>query len=203
MANVNEELRIKEIEELIQNFCAEYFNKEMESYALKLLRTVRRNSKLNIFRGQKEIWAASIIYVIARLNFLFDEESDIYITVDILCDYFDIKKSTAGNKATQIEKACNIALGNKNYCSEQISSMFNFVKTSEGFIIPSSGLNKKEFTIEFAEGKEAEELKLYAEKQKQIEEEKIQEKKARRAEINRKIAENKKKKKDDGQLNIF
>jgi hypothetical protein len=49
-----------------------------------------------IFPGGKiEIWAASIIYTIARLNFLFDKANGVYITPDIICDFFNTKKLLA------------------------------------------------------------------------------------------------------------
>lgn len=61
--------------------------------------------------AKKDIWAASIIYVIARLNFLFDKENDYYITSDTICNFFKTKKSTVGNKATEIQKICKLGLG--------------------------------------------------------------------------------------------
>jgi len=61
-----------------------------------------------------------------------------YITSDIICDFFEAKKSTVGNKATQIEKACNLGIGAEGYCSKEITDSFSFFKTTEGFILPKS-----------------------------------------------------------------
>jgi len=196
--------RINAIKEMIHGFCTKHLNEELEGYALRLCDAIGRKRKLVITRGKKEIWAASIVYVIARLNFLFDRENEYYITPDTICDFFKTKKSTTGNKATQIENACKLGLGAEGYCSKHIADAFTYYQTSEGFIVPKSMIEDGEIVIELVDGEEAEELNLFIAEKRRIEEQKAQEKKARRAEINRKIAEKKiKKKKDDRQLNLF
>ncbi len=191
------------INHLLEGFCSKYLDSELHSYSLDLFETIRKTSVLNIYRGKSEIWAASIIYVIARLNFLFDKESDNFISVDELCDYFNVKKSTIGNKATQIEKIYSISLGDKKYTKPDIAKSFEFYMTPEGFIIPSSLVSGKEIIIEAAEGEDLEELKRFDEERKRAEEQRLKEKQARRTEINRKIAEEKKKKREAGQFNLF
>ena len=66
--------RLIEIKELVVSFCVKYLNDALQRYALRLCETLYRKRKISITSGKKEIWAASIIYVIARLNFLFDSE---------------------------------------------------------------------------------------------------------------------------------
>jgi hypothetical protein len=62
--------RLKEIKELTQAFCGLHLNEELAGYALKLCGKLRRKRTLSIIRGKKEIWSASIVYVIARLDVL-------------------------------------------------------------------------------------------------------------------------------------
>ena len=57
--------------------------------------------------------------------------------------------------------------------------------------------------VDFVDGKEAEELENYIAEQKRQREQIIAEKKAQRAETNRKIAEEKRKEKFKNQLNLF
>jgi hypothetical protein len=204
MAKNDKTLKINEIKEMIHGFCTKHLNDELEGYALRLCDTIGRKRKLVITRGKKEIWAASIVYVIARLNFLFDRENEYYITPDTICDFFKTKKSTTGNKATQIENACKLGFGAEGYCSQHITDAFTYYQTPEGFIIPKSMVEDRELVIEFVDGEEAEELNRFIAEKQRIEEQKAQERKARRAEMNRKIAEKrKKKKKDDRQLSLF
>ena len=192
-----------QIKHLLEGFCSKYLDSELQNYSLYLFETITKKSLLNIYRGKSEIWAASIVYVIARLNFLFDKANDNYISVNELCDYFNVKKSTIGNKATQIEKMHNISIGDKKYTKPDIAKLFEFYMTPEGFIVPSSFVSGKEIKIEIAEGEDLEELKRFDEERKRAEEQRLKEKQARRAEINRKIAEEKRKKREAGQLNLF
>lgn len=84
----------------IRNFCEKKLNSELEGYCYKLCETLGRKRKTNLLRSTSEQWAASIVYVIARLNFLFDSDNEYYITADDICAFFNTKKSTTGNKAT-------------------------------------------------------------------------------------------------------
>ena len=194
--------RVAKIKEIIHSFCEEYLTQELEEYAVKLCEKLGRKRIINIVRGKKEVWAASIIYVIARLNFLFDKQNENYITVDTICNYFGTKKSTIGTKATQIEKACNMGIGAEGYCSKEISDSFTFYQTPDGFIIPKRMVENREFIIEFVDGEEARELQEFADEKRRIEEEKIKKRKERRAEINREIAEKKRENNKD-QLGLF
>jgi len=204
MEKASRDERLKEIKELVVSFCIAHLNEELQGYALKLCDTLGRKRKISITQGKKEIWAASIIYVIARLNFLFDVENDMFLSADTICDFFGTKKSTIGNKATQIEKACNLWIGSQGFSSSGISDALKLVELPNGLVIPKGMLSNREIVIEFMDEKESREFQEYMAEQERLKEHKAAEKKARRAEINRKIAEDKKKKKEqDRQLSLF
>lgn len=205
MEKAKKDERVKEIKELVVSFCVEHLNEELKSYVLRLFDTLNRKRKISIASGKKEIWAASIIYVIARLNFLFDSENELFLSADTICNFFGTKKSTVGSKATQIETACNLGIGAEGFCSPEISDAMTLVELPNGFVIPKSMLPKPRIVVEFAEEKEEAEFQKYMAEQRRLKERKAAEKKARRTEINRKIAEDKKKKKkeQDRQLSLF
>lgn len=205
---------INKIEGMIHTFCQKHLNEEIEGYCMKLCGTLARKRKIDINRGKVEIWAAGIVYVIARLNFLFDKENKPYIPVDTIGNFFNTKKSTTGNKASLIMDVCNLGIGAVGYSSKAISDMFTFYQTPEGFIIPKSMLESPEFLIDFAEGEEAEELQRQIEERKNLRLQKQQEKKAqqlqkeqerkaRMAEIRKKKAEEEEKSRDAHQLSMF
>ena len=197
--------RLNDIKALVRGFCKQHLDNELCGYALELCEMLGRKRKISITRGKKEIWAASIIYVIARLNFLFDPESEFFLSADTICNFFGTKKSTVGNKATQIENACNLGLGAEGLCSPEISDAFTLVELPDGLAIPKSMLPKLDIVYEVADEEETKELEKFMAEQQRIKERKAAEKKARRTEINRKIAEDKKKKKkeQDKQLKLF
>jgi hypothetical protein len=206
MTRVEKAKRLNEIEQLVLAFCEEHLNDELAGYALKLCKTLGRKRKISIDRGSKEIWAASIVYVIARLNFLFDPENDLFLTADTICDYFGTKKSTIGSKATYIENVCNIGLGAEGFCSPEISDSLTLVELPNGLVIPKSMVPRLDFVVEAANDEEEEELEEFMAEQQRFKEREIAEKRARRPEINRKIAEEdkkRKKKENDKQLGLF
>jgi len=205
MKETEKKQRLAEIKELVLGFCDKHLNEELAGYTLKLCEMLGRKRKISINRGSKEIWAASIVYVIARLNFLFDLESEFCLTADTICDFFGTKKSTIGSKATHIENICNLGLGAEGFCSPEISDSLTLVELPNGLVIPKSMLPEFEIVYEAANDEETKELEEFMAEQQRSKEREIVEKKARRAEINRKIAEDKKKKKkeNDKQLGLF
>ena len=132
------ELKLKraiEIGDLINAFANQHLNDEIRGYTIKLLDKLTRKKTYSITSGKSEIWASAIIYVIARLNFLFDSKNPNYITHDMVCDFFGTNKSTVGTKATSIEKACKIRMGEEGFCSQEISDTLRFVQLPNGIIL--------------------------------------------------------------------
>ena len=137
--------RVAEVAHKIEAFGRINLDPEHTILALKLCDKIGRMRKLSIDRGRSEIWAAAILYVIARLNFLFDPNNEVYITADDLDDYFGTKKSTVSNKARMIQKTANIYIGDPEFSSEEIADMFRYYETEDGLIIPASMLDNTEY----------------------------------------------------------
>ena len=191
--------KIIEIDELVKSFSMQHLNEELTACALRLCDTLGRSRKLDITRGKKEIWAASIVYVIARVNFLFDPANNDFLTADIICDFFGTKKTTTGNKSTVIEKTLNICIGDENYCTTEIAASFSFVEMPGGFIVPEKIANDmaREFVIGIANEDESREIEKFMVEKKRQEEDAKKTKRERQHEINREIAEKKRKKKEE------
>ncbi len=139
------------IQEMIQAFGRKKLNDMYTDLALKLCEKIGRMRKLSIQRGRQEIWAAAIVYAIARINFLFDPTNEVYFTADEICDFFGTKKSTVGNKAGQILKTCDVWIGDPEFSNPKIAEMFTLYETPEGFIIPASLLRDQKITFDSAE----------------------------------------------------
>lgn len=197
-------IQLKEIIGLVESFSAEYLNEELAECALRLCNKLGRSRKLDITRGKREIWAASIVYVIARSNFLFDKASDDFLTSDIICDFFNTKKITTGNKATVIEKALNISIGDKDCCTQEIVETCSFVELPGGFVLPKRMIDavSREIVIEIGDEEDSREIEEFMARKQQEQEDKERAGKERRAEINREIAEKKRKKKEEKQAKI-
>ena len=137
-------VRVDEAKRLIETFCRSRLGQEYTGLALKLCDKIGRMRKLAIQRGRIEIWAAAIIYVIARLNILFDPESGVHIMADELCAFFGTKKVTISNKAGLIQKTAKIFIGDPDFSSAEIVDMFRLYETEDGLLIPGSILDNLE-----------------------------------------------------------
>lgn len=199
------------IKKMIGEFCESNLHPMYKEYVLNLCDLVSRKRNPDITRGKNEIWAASLIHAIARLNFLYDETNPDghRMTLDALCEFFQTKKTTIVNKANLITKTCGIRIGQPEYSRSDITDMTTFYMTPEGFVINKSTLREmagKEIVVEIADEEESAEIDRFMAERKRLEEEKLQRKKERRLEINRKIGEKKKAKKlerDKKQLGLF
>jgi len=194
--------RINEVKEILLPFCTKYLNEELTGYVLKLLERLSRKRVISITRGKPEIWAAGIIYVIARLNFLFDKSNQFYLSADTIADFFEVNKSTTSQKASLIEEVCNISIGEKGLCGEEISDMFEFVQTPEGFIFHKKWLKEKIVEVAFMDDEESKKVEAQLAEQKKQKELEARKEREKQQEIRRqkKAEENREMFKDQGNL---
>lgn len=125
--------QIFEIKTLIHGFCEKYLNAELEGFCFNICDKLSRKRKLDMLRTKNDIWAASIVWVVARLNFLFDKRNKYHIESDQILDYFQTKSTTTGNKATQIQKMCNLPMGAEGFCFKVVSDAVSEYKAKYWF----------------------------------------------------------------------
>jgi len=134
--DARKQARIDEVFALLDSFSHAHLTPELAGYVRKLWEQIGRKRKYVITGGAKEVWAAAVVYVIARLNFLFDSKSPNYLTADAISAFFGTKKTTMSARAADIEKACAIRTGQEVLCSPDIADALTFVKLSNGMVIP-------------------------------------------------------------------
>lgn len=127
--------RIDEVRALLEEFSNQYLPSDLSLYIFKLWEQIGRKRKYIITSGQKENWASAVVYVIARLNFLFDKDSPNYLAPDTICEFFGTKKTTAAARASEIEKACRIRMGQEGLCRPEISDSLTFVQLPGGIVL--------------------------------------------------------------------
>lgn len=135
-------VRTDSIKKLIEEFGARHLTREYIAFAFNLCDKISITPDLDILRGQKTIWAASIVHAIARLNLLFDAGSERVLTPALICAHFKTSKSTVSNRASQIQKICAVEPGTKGYCRQEIVDAVTFVETVDGFVLPPQKAGK-------------------------------------------------------------
>jgi hypothetical protein len=134
--DARKQARIDEVAALLDAFSQAQLSPELTGYVRKLWEQIGRKRNYVITGGAKEVWAAAVVYVIARLNFLFDSKSPNYFTADAISAFFGTKKTTVSARAADIEKACRIRMGQEGLCNPDIADALTFVKLSNGMVIP-------------------------------------------------------------------
>ena len=136
--DVKKQARIDEVGTLIDAFSRAHLSPELAGYIHKLWGQIGRKRNYVVTGGTKEVWASAVVYVIARLNFLFDRSRPDYLPPDTICEYFGTKKTTVAARAKDIERACRIRLGQEGLCSPEISDGLTFVQLSNGMVVSKS-----------------------------------------------------------------
>ena len=138
MVDPKKQARIDEVKALLADFSKQYLASapDVAGYIEKLWDLIGRKRSYVITGGTKEVWASAVVYVIARLNFLFDKASPNYLTADTICDHFATKKGTVSARAAEIEKVCRIRVGHEGLCKPEISDELTFVTLSNGMVLP-------------------------------------------------------------------
>ena len=138
MVDSKKQARIDEVKALLADFSKQHLASapDVVGYIQKLWDQIGRKRSYVITGGTKEVWASAVVYVIARLNFLFDKASPNYLTADTICGHFGTKKGTVSTRAAEIEKACRIRVGHEGLCRPEISDELTYVELSNGMVLP-------------------------------------------------------------------
>jgi len=126
---------IEEVKNLLTSFTGENLSEEDQSICLQIWGKLSRKQKIDITRTRPDIWAAAVIWAFCRANFKYEEG----VTLELLCSFFKNKKSTVGNKASEISKMLRVDFFNSEFTTERIQKqnpLNTLTVTNHGFIIP-------------------------------------------------------------------
>ena len=118
---------------LLEEFGQAHLNPELTAFTLELWRRICRRQTMDCRRGKPPFWAASLVHVIARMNFLFDRAQPVHVTFDTICGWFQANKNTVGGKATEIERALRLSQhAEPGLCRSEFINDFTTVQLSNG-----------------------------------------------------------------------
>lgn len=142
----NKQLKVQkenELLELVSGFCKKKLNDEYENLCVELVKKLGRKRNVPFMTGKMEIWAATIIYTIGSLNFLFDKSFEPYIHSKEIHEYFGTKSSTVSAKSKLIRDMLNMnRLSNEfstSRMNDMLSPLFDFVIVDD-MIVPLSSI---------------------------------------------------------------
>jgi hypothetical protein len=127
---------------LTGKFCDEYLDDEYKQLCEKLILKMERKRQPPFLSGRGNTWAASIIYALGQINFLFDRSFEPYVSADDIADYFGVSKSTVGQKVKQIRDMFKMNYWDKEFATRRMkaSNPFKGMVMVNGMILPASVL---------------------------------------------------------------
>ena len=133
----------QKLTELVSGFCKEKLNEEYEQLCIGLVQKLGRKRNAPFMTGKLEIWAASIVYTIGSLNFLFDKSFEPYIPSSDIHEFFGTKSSTVGAKSKLIRDTLKLdRIFNNEFATGDMigNNPFNNLVLVDDMILPIESL---------------------------------------------------------------
>jgi hypothetical protein len=102
-------------------FCQRHADGEYEALCRKLIEKMARKRAVPFLSGRVEIWAAAIVYALGSINFLFDKSFLPHASPDMICDYFEVSKRTAAQKAKLIRDMFKLEYFDAEFSTEHMA----------------------------------------------------------------------------------
>lgn len=130
------------ISKLTDEYCKSYLNDEYAELCRSAIAALCRKRPSPLMSGYVEVWACSIVYALGQANFLFDRSQTPHASPSDICNWFNISKSTAGNKAKLIRTALKIDYYNHEWKlpSKMEDSSFVWMIMVDGYIVDARHL---------------------------------------------------------------
>jgi len=128
--------------DLTRSFCDQHLNEDYYNLCEKLIAKMGRKRSVPFKRGQIDIWAASVVYAIGSINFLFDKSFEPYISATQLNEFFGTNKSTVSQKARKIRDMFNMGHFDSEFSTDEMnqSNPMNNMVIVDGYIVPLDSL---------------------------------------------------------------
>ena len=128
--------------EMTSGFCTQYLDEDYMQLCEKLIRKMSRKRHVPFLSGRMEIWAASVVYAIGSINFLFDKSFEPYATAADICKYFGTSQSTTSQKAKVIRDMFNLGYWDKEFSTAHMmkSSPFQNLVMVDDLIVDKRSL---------------------------------------------------------------
>ena len=85
-------------------FCAAHLDDEHAALAAALIAKMARKRQVPFLRGAPALWAATVIYALAQINFLFDRSETVHTTPDEIAAFFGVNKNTIAGRAKALRE---------------------------------------------------------------------------------------------------
>lgn len=92
----------QQLTKMTRDFCISWIDQEYADLCEKLIAKMARKRAVPFISGRLNIWAASVVWSIGRVNFLGDKTFAPYLSLEEVAKHFGASKSSVGQKAGKI-----------------------------------------------------------------------------------------------------
>jgi hypothetical protein len=96
--------------DVTDDVCRVHLDQEYAEIARQLVARLARRRPSPLARGDARIWAGGVLYVAARVNFLFDRTQTPHLTAKELAEAVGVKQATMANKAAMINRLLDVGI---------------------------------------------------------------------------------------------
>lgn len=89
--------------------CGEHLDIVYADLCRRLVGKLARKRPSPLIRGDRNIWAAGVLYCLGQVNFIFDRSQSPHATADELSAWLGVKKTTMANKARLIRESAGVS----------------------------------------------------------------------------------------------
>jgi len=107
--------------------CAEHLDAVYADLCRRLVGKLARKRPSPLTRGDLTIWAASVIYCLGQVNFIFDPSQSPHASADELSAWLGVKKSTMANKARMIRESAGVSDFNAEFLRPDVMESVGLV----------------------------------------------------------------------------
>lgn len=101
---------------ITDDFCGKHLNEEYAELCREMTEVLCRMRPSPLLKGRVNVWAAGIIYVLGRVNFLFDKTQDPHLSASELCSLLGVSQSSASAKSSQLWKILDLMQLDPRWC---------------------------------------------------------------------------------------
>jgi hypothetical protein len=107
---------------ITDRFCEEDLNAEYAELSRKAAAALSRKRPSPLNTGRERSWAAGIVYALGQVNFLFDKDSEPYLSATDLCAKIGVSQGTASRCANQIWDRLGLWHFHPEWCLQEIAA---------------------------------------------------------------------------------
>lgn len=133
---------VEQIFAFTDGFCEEHLDGEYAALCRRLVAKLARKRPSPLARGDLRVWAATAIYTVGRINFLFDRTQRPHLSGDDLAALTGVAKSTMANKSGQVCRLLRIGQLEPELCRRDLLERhpFAWLVDFDGLIIDARAL---------------------------------------------------------------